>query len=233
MATRRVVARGVRHGDTQSGGMQGALFRESGSRRGTERIQSALFRDAAGPGCAFPSRRGHRMRLSVECAFPYLRKRGAVSRKSTVWVCGLTEKRILGGRGHGKAQSAQAASRKSTLWVGSRAECAFPSRRSHRMRLSVECAFPELGKRGAVSRKSTFWVCDLTEKRILGGRGHGKAHSACGPSRKSAFWIPPVGQSAPFRETKLQAETCEPSRNPPRSLAGGCSSAFAQLRHSP
>ena len=28
-------------------------------------------------------------------------------------------------------------------------------------------------------------------------------------------------QSALFRETKLQAEICEPPRNPPRSLAGG------------
>ena len=117
------------------------------------------------------------MRLSVECAFPELGKRGAVSRKSTFWVCGLTEKRILGGRGHGKAQSAQAASRKSTLWVGSHAECAFPSRRNHRVRLSVECTFPYLRKRGAVSRKSTLWVCGLTEKRILEGWGHGKAHS--------------------------------------------------------
>ena len=91
MVTRRVVARGVR------------FSVRGGSRRGTERIQSALFRDAAGPGCAFPSRRGHRMRLSVECAFPYLRKRGAVSRKSTLWVGSLTEKRILEGWGHGKA----------------------------------------------------------------------------------------------------------------------------------
>ena len=35
------------------------------------------------------------MRLSVECAFPYLRKRGAVSRKSAFWKVGVTEKRIL------------------------------------------------------------------------------------------------------------------------------------------
>ena len=35
------------------------------------------------------------MRLSVECAFPYLRKRGAASRKSAVCNLRLTEKRIL------------------------------------------------------------------------------------------------------------------------------------------
>ena len=34
------------------------------------------------PDCAFPSRRDRKMRLSVKCAFPYLRKRGAASRKS-------------------------------------------------------------------------------------------------------------------------------------------------------
>ena len=35
------------------------------------------------------------MRLSVECAFPYLRKRGAVSRKSAFWVCGLIASKIV------------------------------------------------------------------------------------------------------------------------------------------
>ena len=71
----------------------------------------------------------------------------------------------------------------------------------------------------------------LTEKRILADGPHAKAHSVPTASRKSAFclrnspkdafWSPLVGQSAPFRETKLQTEICEPSRNPPRSLAGG------------
>ena len=37
------------------------------------------------------------------------------------------------------------------------------------MRLSVECAFPHLGKRGVASRKSAFWAWALTEKRILAG----------------------------------------------------------------
>ena len=43
-------------------------------------------------------------------------------------------------------------------------ECAFPSRRDRRMRLSVECAFPHLGKRGAASRKSALCVCWRTPK---------------------------------------------------------------------
>ena len=120
------------------------------------------------------------MRLSVECAFPELRKRGAVSRKSAFWVCGLTEKHTLGGESHGKAHSGRLESRKS--------------------------AFCEVG---------------VTEKHILRVDPHGKTHSEWGVSRKSAFWSPLVGQSAPFRETKLQTEICEPSRNPPRSLAGG------------
>ena len=70
------------------------------------------------------------MRFSVECAFPYLRKRGAASRKSALWIgisrksalWGLTltenrtlhrrrhrdvtERRTLGGRRHGKAHFA-------------------------------------------------------------------------------------------------------------------------------
>ena len=46
-------------------------------------------------------------------------------------------------------------------------ECVFPSHRDRRMRLSVECAFPHLGKRGVVSRKDALCVRSLTEKRIL------------------------------------------------------------------
>ena len=38
---------------------------------------------------------------------------------------------------------------------------------SPRVRFSVECAFPHLGKRDATSRKSAFWMGDVTEKRSL------------------------------------------------------------------
>ena len=40
-------------------------------------------------------------------------------------------------------------------------------RRPHRMRFSVECAFPHLRKRGATSRKGALCTPDLTEKRTL------------------------------------------------------------------
>ena len=60
------------------------------------------------------------------------------------------------------------------------AECAFPLRRPCRMRFSVECAFPQLGKRGATSWKSTFYVCRLTKRRILEVSSHAKAHSVNG-----------------------------------------------------
>ena len=35
------------------------------------------------------------------------------------------------------------------------------------MRLSVECAFPYLGKRRVASRKTAVWAGDVTEKRSL------------------------------------------------------------------
>ena len=123
----------------------------------------------------------------------------------------LTEKRILAGRltekrslwlrrdgkaqsgprpqgtPHGKAHSARWASRKSALcWLGAR-RMRLSVTSNPRMRFSVECAFPHLGKRGVASRKSAFWqttsrksavwlapaTAHLTEKRIL----HMTAHS--------------------------------------------------------
>ena len=123
----------------------------------------------------------------------------------------LTEKRILAGRltekrslwlrrdgkaqsgprpqgtPHGKAHSARWASRKSALcWLGAR-RMRLSVTSNPRMRFSVECAFPHLGKRGVASRKSALWqagsrksalwlapaTAHLTEKRIL----HMTAHS--------------------------------------------------------
>ena len=65
------------------------------------------------------------------------------------------------------------------------------------MRLSVECAFPHLGKRGAGSRKSAFCTLGLTEKRTL----------AAPPGRtspKDALWRFWSSQSASFRDVKPQ-----------------------------
>ena len=82
---------------------------------------------------------------------------------------------------HQKVHSVCGQSRRMRLSVRSNA------RRDRRMRLSVECAFPHLGKRGGTSRKSALCADALTQKRILCRRPHGKAHSAPTPSWKSAL----------------------------------------------
>ena len=71
----------------------------------TSPIQNALSREAQPAECAFPLRRPPRMRFSVECAFPHLRKRRSVSWKSTFYVCRLTKRRILEVPPHAKAHS--------------------------------------------------------------------------------------------------------------------------------
>ena len=72
------------------------------------------------------------------------------------------------------------------------------------MRLSVECAFPYLRKRGAVSRKSAFCSGGLTEKRSLGGQPHGKAHSGRLGSRESAVCDAQIAQTALSRHIAAQ-----------------------------
>ena len=160
--------------------------------------QSASFREIVPPECAFPYGTGCRMRLSVEYAFPHLGKRRAASRKSAFCAHRLTQKCILYVGPHGKVHSACWASRKSALCAHRLTErrslspplpqnasfreivppeCAFPYSTGCRMRFSVECAFPHLGKRRAASRKSAFCALGLTEKRILHVGPHGKAHS--------------------------------------------------------
>ena len=99
------------------------------------------------------------------------------SRKSAVCMLGLTERRTL------SPPLPQNASFREIVPP----ECAFPYGTGCRMRFSVECAFPHLGKRRAASRKSAFWSWCLTEKRILYVGPHGKAHSVRWASRKSAF----------------------------------------------
>ena len=149
-----------------------------------------------------------RVRFSVECVFPHLGKRGVTSRKSAFSNRRLTEKRILHVGPHGKAHSARWTSRKSAFsnrrLTEKRILQPAPHGKAHsarqqsprvrlfvrvrpRVRFSVECAFPHLGKRGATSRKSAFCNRHLTEKRILHVGPHGKAHSPTGVSRKSAF----------------------------------------------
>ena len=80
---------------------------------------------------------------------------------------------------HGKAHSAQP--------VGS--ECAFPSRRDRRMRLSVRVpAQNALFRRMRLSSPGQTWR-RLTEKRTLPPAPHGKAHSGPDASRKSALCV--------------------------------------------
>ena len=163
-------------------------------------MRNAPFGNVATTECAFPYSTGCRMRFSVECAFPHLRKRRPASRKSAFWPWALTQKRTLTPAPHGKPHSVPGTSRKGALYVidtmrnapfGNVAttECAFPYSTGCRMRLSVEGAFPHLRKRRPVSRKSALCPRRLTEKRILAVGPHGKPHSGPEISRKSAFYV--------------------------------------------
>ena len=133
------------------------------------------------------------MRFCVNCAFSHLGKRGAASRKSAFCLWPLTEKRTLYVGSHGKVHSACERSRRLRLsvTVGPRGcpDCAFPSRRDHRVRLYVS-----VRGQNALFRKVRFFSPGqtrrrLTEKRILQPAGHGKAHSVRRISRKSAFCV--------------------------------------------
>ena len=100
------------------------------------------------------------------------------------------------------------------------------------MRLSVECAFPHLRKRGVPSRKSAFWPDRLTEKRTLQPTPHGKAHSAIPRSRRMHFSVTSrrpggVGQPpARLRGTMENGSTGQMrSSNPPPGCGAGCAGA--------
>ena len=71
------------------------------------------------------------------------------------------------------------------------------------MRLSVECAFPHLGKRGAASRKSAVWECHPHGKAHSAQASHEKAHSGLIFSRKSALRDPQIAQTASFRHAAV------------------------------
>ena len=129
------------------------------------------------------------MRFFVECAFPYLRKRGVTSRKGAVCTRRLTQKRTLHPATHGKAQSAPGDSRQDALWGShSHGKVHFacgPHQKTHsvcerwrKVRLSVRVrAQNALFRRMCFSLPAQTWS-HLTEKRTLGSHSHGKAHSA-------------------------------------------------------
>ena len=79
--------------------------------------------------------------------------------------------------------------------------------------LAGGCLAPPSGRRrdGKVqsarwaSRKGAFWTGDVTEKRILGADPHGKAHSACGQSRRVHLSVTCRLQNALFRRVRLSS----------------------------
>ena len=72
------------------------------------------------------------------------------------------------------------------------------------MRLCVRWLHVCAGEEKRTLRKSAFWEGDVTKKRILDGRCHGKVHSAREPSRKGALCATARMQNAPFGETHTQ-----------------------------
>ena len=108
-----------------------------------------------------------------------------------------------------------------------------------RVRFSVECAFPHLGKRGAGSRKSALCSDGLTEKRTLrsspigktqfGVASYGKVHSVgLGGCRLRFSVTSPPGRRgtkppASLRGTMENGPTGQMrSGNPPPGCGGGC-----------
>ena len=68
------------------------------------------------------------------------------------------------------------------------------------MRFSVRQADVCAGEEKRTLRKSAFWLRVLTEKYILCAACHGKVHSGCGFSRKSALCDPQATKTVLFRE---------------------------------
>ena len=81
-------------------------------------------------------------------------------------------------------------------------------KQSRRVRLSVECAFPHLGKRGATSRKDAVCNHHLTEKRSLGSLVVADCAfpSRCPP--KDALCMRTVAQNASFRHVGRRVSSC-------------------------
>ena len=142
------------------------------------------------------------MHLSAECAFPYLRKRRAVSRKDALCDCDVTEKRILELAPYANPHSATPGSRRLRLSATiaarrGRGETArqiagylgkWPNwanalgKPPARLRGGLRRG-PQTSAWGLASRKDAF--CDVTEKRILELAPYANPHSAR-PSRCSS-----------------------------------------------
>gem|GEM_PF-3202314 len=165
------------------------------------------------------------MRFSVECAFSHLGKRGVASRKSAFWQVGSWKSALWPrpqGTPHQKTHSGGSGARRVRLSVTS----------NSRMRFSVECAFPHLGKRGVGSRKSAFWQVGSRKSALwlrLRGAPHGKMYSGWGVTSRMRLYVSLHRRNARRRlGPAMQRETSErevrrrrgPGRRPgPRDAA--------------
>ena len=142
----------------------------------------------------------------------------------------LTEKRTL-------AAPPGRASPKDAFWLFWSSQNASFCDVKLQMRLSVECAFPHLGKRSAGSRKSALCPDGLTEKRTLRSSpigktqfevaSYGKAHSVGFGGRRVRLSVtsPPgrCGTKPPasLRGTMENGPTRQMRSSNPRQAAGG------------
>ena len=201
-----------------------------------------------------------RLRLSVKCAFPHLGKRGAGSRKSTLCPDGLTEKRTLARTHRARltekctlAAPPGRTSPKDALWLGRHLQNAslreasyekthsgrsgarkmrFSVTSDSRVRFSVECAFPHLGKCGAGSRKSAFcpsfspkgafWPDRLTQSRTLRFSDRTDCAFLSHRGAREVWGNPPRQPAGHYGECLNWANALE---QPPASLRGGCARA--------
>ena len=134
---------------------------ECASRKGAlyviDTMRNAPFGNVATTECAFPYSTGCRMRFSVECAFPHLRRRRPTSRKSAFWPWDLTQKRTLTPAPHAKAHSVPGASRKGAFWPWDLTQNRILTPAPHAKAHSVPGA----------SRKGAFCVRAVTKGRAL------------------------------------------------------------------
>ena len=193
----------------------------------TRRPQNASFRDVAAPGrCGATPRQpaghyGKRPNWANALEQPPASLRGGLRQGPQISVRSLASRKgaLCPTCGFQNALFREAAP----------AECAFSLCPTCRMRFSVECAFPHLGKRRAASRKSAFCHLRLTEKRILYPVTHGKPHSAIPRSRRLHLSVTSrrpggVGQPpARLRGTMGNGPTGQMrSSNPPPACGAGC-----------
>ena len=96
---------------------------------------------------------------------------GRTSRKGAFWLGRHLQNASLREAPHQKTHSGGSGARRMRLYVTS----------NPRMRLSVECAFPHLRKRGVGSRKSAFWQTTSRKSALWQPLPHGKAQSGPRP----------------------------------------------------